>query len=267
VFPQICTPSSQAGLFMAKRKASEIDDRRAKKGVSARTLEQRILSAVSSQDADSLDAAAFQIVSPVRGKGLSADEVGFRFWWDPAACLRNLNARDVVRNRTVGERPWLSTDVAARALKKRGLRAEEIKSGITKILEQWQLPWWQALKNAVVSKDAPPGIAERIADLLAGFALARSVVGPESNAAQMWFHRTGKWLGRRKTTKDRRTVRMLFTDVCALIACELRPMNLGGTDTASLISDLFGLVGWEAMASSIERNLRRVTEKRTHRNK
>jgi len=58
------------------------------------------------------------------------------------------------------------------------------------------------LKIAVVSKGVPSDIAERITDLLAGFSLARSIVGPESGAARMWLRRAGKWLGRRKARKS-----------------------------------------------------------------
>ena len=167
---------------MAKRKAGEMDDRWAQQGVSPRTLERRILSAVPSQDVDSLNADAFQIVSPVRGKWLGADEVGRRFWRDPVACLRNLKARAVIRDRTEGERPWLPRlNVAGRAGKKSGLSPERIKSGITELVKQWHLPWWQALKNAVESKGVPPAIAERITDRLAGFLLAQNVVRPEKN--------------------------------------------------------------------------------------
>jgi hypothetical protein len=258
----------QKGLFMKKRKTGEMDVPAVPQISNSHSLEQSILSAEPSQDADLLDSEKIRILSPVRGKGPSTDEVGRRFWWDPAACLKNHQARTVIRNRTVGERPWLPTlDVADSAVKKRGLRAEQIKSGIAEILEQWHLPWWQALKNGVVSKDVPPGIAERIADLLAGFVLAQNVVGSESQRVRVWFSRTRKMVGLKRARKNRPSLGVLSANVRALIAFELRHMNLGKRDTARLILELFTLIGGNPRLLSVERILRRLSQKRTHRNK
>jgi len=124
-----------------------------------------------------------------------------------------------------------------------------------------------SLRNAVLRKKVPFSSAERITDYLAGFVLARNTAGTETPRTRAWFRRAAEWLTGKPVSRRRRTLQMLFTDTSALINRELLRAGLGKKGAAEKMVELFPLISLNVQLESIERSLRRSSNKRSRRNK